>query len=512
MPSFPVRAGALGRAVALGLILCFASTNPGVARQSPAVLTLEDAIELARRNNPMYLAEEARSATADWAVREAYGALLPGANVSTSFGWQDAGTPRFGIFNANDLGLATSTDYYSSSYSVGLTYRLSGATLFAPGREKAMRRQTEASIEVASTGLTRDVTTAYLAVLRAREGVNLARQELERARENLKLAQGRVAAGLAIAIDAKQAEVEQGRAQVALLQAENDMQIQRLNLSELIGVRLDPSTELTTEFTVTEVPWDLEQLVTIALQSHPQIRSVRATVQANHASVRMARSAYFPSLSLSAGFSGFTRQAGNEDYLVRQARTQMENQRNSCELFNTISSGLSQPLPGRPADCSAFVLTPADEAAILASNKVFPFDFSKEPLSVSLTLSLPIFTGFSRERQIEEARLQAKNAEYTLRAEELRRRTQVETAYLALATARQTWELETRNRELAEEQLRLAQERYRVGATSFIELQDAETIKARADRAWLDAVYSFHTSLAQLQDAVGRPLRTAGDN
>jgi len=69
--------------------------------------------------------------------------------------------------------------------------------------------------------------------------------------------------------------------------------------------------------------------------------------------------------------------------------------------------------------------------------------------------------------------------------------------------------LEERNRALAAEQLRLAQERYRVGAASFLELSDAETIRARADRAHLAAVYAFHEALAALEAAVGRRLRPA---
>jgi outer membrane protein TolC len=64
---------------------------------------------------------------------------------------------------------------------------------------------------------------------------------------------------------------------------------------------------------------------------------------------------------------------------------------------------------------------------------------------------------------------------------------------------------------LAEDQLRLARERYRVGAATFLELRDAETVKARADREYLNAVYAFHTGLAQLEAAVGRSLRNPGN-
>jgi outer membrane protein len=156
-------------------------------------------------------------------------------------------------------------------------------------------------------------------------------------------------------------------------------------------------------------------------------------------------------------------------------------------------------------------LTPDQEARVRSGNHVFPFDFSREPPSLSMTISLPVFQGFTRERQIEEAKAFAADARHRLNAEDLRVRTDVATAYLDAVTAEQTVELEERNRQLAGEQLEMARERYRLGAASFIELQDAETVKARADRAHLTAVYSFHEALAALEAAVGRPLRQDGE-
>jgi outer membrane protein TolC len=85
---------------------------------------------------------------------------------------------------------------------------------------------------------------------------------------------------------------------------------------------------------------------------------------------------------------------------------------------------------------------------------------------------------------------------------------EVSTAHNTVLTAIQSVDLEERNRLLADDQLRLAREQYRLGAGSFIELREAEAVKARADRAWLDAIYQYHQGLATLEAAVGRPLRT----
>lgn len=498
------------RAGIFGLLLVLALT-PAVYAQDPAPMTLEEAIELALRNNPDYLQQTNDIGLAEWNVRDAYGGLLPGASVSTTYGYQAAGAQRFGNITGSDLGLDSRTDYYSSSYNIGLTYRLTGASLLAPRQARQQRTATIAGVDAAAFGLTTEVTRQYIAVKRAQDGVTLAQQELTRADENLKLADARVQVGAAIPLESKQAEVERGRAEVGLLQAENLVRTEQLRLMQLLGIRRTDTVQLTTEFMMRDVPWTEEQLVGIAVRSNPQLRAARASETAADAGVKMARSAYLPSLSFSAGLSGYARQAGNENFLIEQAERNMAQQAQSCTLLNQISAGLSQPLPGTPADCSEFTLTPDMRDGIRRSNSVFPFNYTKDPYTMSLTISLPIFDGFTRERQLEQARVARNDATLRLKGEELRIHTEVSTALHNVHTARRSAELEARNAALADEQLQLARERYRVGAASFLELQDAETIKARADRAHLTSVYQFHESLAALEAAVGGPLTQSGE-
>jgi outer membrane protein len=487
----------------------------GVAQasaQQPAKLSLDDAVALARKNNPNFLAQQNDASLADWAVRESYGNLLPGFSVGSGFGYQAPGQPRFGVFSSSDLGIDRTPAYYSSNFSLGLNYNLGGASLFAPRREKASRVATDAGIAAADFVLKASVTHQYLAVLLARDGVTLTQSELVRTEENLKLAQARVAVGAAVPLEAKQAEVERGRAQVNLLQARNLVQTELLRLVQQLGIEVNREVELITKFSVFDLPQTQEQLVEIAMRSHPQLLAARAQERASDAGVKMARSAYLPILSFSAGLSGYTQQAGNNTYLISQARDRMESQQNNCEFLNAVSAGLTAPLPGHPQDCSRFVLTPDQEQDIIKGNRVFPFDYSRQPWSAQLQFSLPIFEGFSRERQVEQARVAAADARYRLRGEELRLKTDIASAFLNVQTARQTVTLEERNRELAAEQLVLARERYRVGVASYIELQEAETIRARADRAYLIALYSFHEGIAALETAVGQNLRPVGQN
>jgi outer membrane protein len=475
--------------------------------QQRATLTIEEAVDLARQNNPDFLAQQNDIGVADWNVREAYGQLLPGASASTSFQYQASGPARFGIFTGADLGVGTTPAYYSSSYSLGLNYSLSGSSLLAPGRAKADRRATEATVMASQFLLDANVTRQYLAVLRAQDAVDLARQELERARDNRELANARVNVGLAIPMELKQADVELGRAEVNLLQSENLVQTERLRLMQQIGIDVDQQVELTSRFEVFDVTWTQAELTQRALESHPSLVASRAGVDASHASVKMARSAYLPSLDVQLGWSGYAREAGNTSDMVAGARGGALAAREQCLLNNAAAAASPTPIPGYPRVCPSGVLTPDEERQIIAGNDVFPFNYTRDPLGASLQVSLPIFQGFTRERNIEAAKAASLDAEHRARSEELRIKTEVATAYLNLKTARQTVTIETRNRELADEQLGLARERYRLGAASFLELQDAVTIKARADRAYLIAIYSFHESMAALETAVGRNIR-----
>ena len=106
----------------------------------------------------------------------------------------------------------------------------------------------------------------------------------------------------------------------------------------------------------------------------------------------------------------------------------------------------------------------------------------------------------------------AEDARFSRRAEELRLETAVTQAYDELQTALEVVEIEGRNREVAAEQLDLAQQRYRLGASTFLELLEAQGSVAEAERDFLNARYRFHGALWSLEAAVGERLRPEGDS
>lgn len=474
--------------------------------QAQQPLSLDEALELARAYNPGFQATRNDEATADWELRTAQGNLfLPTLGASTGVSWQGAGVERIGGLTAGELGVGGQPSFLFSNYSVGVSYSLSMAALRAPASARASRAAAASRTSRAEADLVLRVTQAWLSFAQQEEALRLARRQLERAEANLALAQGRAEVGAATPLEAMQAEVQVGRARVALLEAESGIRTSRLNLIRAIGLDGDRSITPGAPLVLGEVPWGEDELTELALRHAPELRSLRAGAEVSRRRVASARSAYYPSLSIQAGWSGFTRQATNDDFILGQVERQAEQAVSQCEFQNEIYRRLADPFP--PQDCGQFELTESQRAGALAQNRLFPFDFTRQPPSASLSLSIPIFQGMERRRQVEVARIEEDNAFLRLQESEQGVRTEVASLLAQARTARALAELEERNRQVAEAQLRLARNEFEVGTGTFLQVAEAETVAAQADRDHLDAIYRFHDALARLEALTGVPLR-----
>ncbi len=489
----------------LGALVGLLAVMPVAAQTVPASLTLERAIEIARSNNPAYLQTQNDQVQADWDVRQAYGQLLPSASANSGVTWQGAGEQQFGTLTLGDLGFGDLPSYYLSSYGINLAMSLNLATVLGPSQAKAVRGATTARVRAADAALVFQVTGAYLDVLRQQEALRLALKQLENGQLNLRLAQGRLEVGSATPIDVGQAEVQVGRAEVGVLQARNALATGRMRLLQQLGVPVDQETELGTAFPLAEPTWTLEELESTALARNPSLDATRRSKRAADIGVTAARSPYLPTLSVSTGWSGFTRQASSTDLQILQAQASVASQVASCNATNDLYSRLARPIA--PRDCTQYAFTDANRQAIVDANDQFPFNFQKSPFSVRLGLSIPIFQGFSRQRNLEAAKLQREDLDQQVREQELALRADLSVALSTVRTAYESALLEERNGSLAEQQLRLARERYQLGAITFVELVAAQTVMAQAERDRTSAVFAYHDAVTRLESLVGTSLR-----
>jgi outer membrane protein len=471
------------------------------AQSTPARLSLADAMAVARENNPLYRQSLHDRSPAAWGVRNAYANFLPSVNSSLGFGYFGQGQQQFlgSTFSQN---LAT----YSSSYNLGLNWTLSGFTLSQPGLKKAELAAADANVLDAESNLIADVTTQYLTVLQAVENAGVAQARLDHDKEFLVLAKARYDVGRATLIDVRQAEVARGQAEVGVLRANTSIDVEKLRLYEILGVPAPADlaqVQLTDSFPVTAPPWKLEELMTIAEQQNPSLKALRARESAANWGVKAATSSYGPSLSLSAGWSGFSQKVSDLNQAYAAGQAQADTNTILCNYQNTawLNAG-SQPLP-----CAALAFGAADSQAIRDANSRYPWQFTKQPFQLQLTVSLPLFTNFARPLQVSQAKAQRDDLTEAVRARGLAVRTQVSQAFLVLGSAYRAIAIQDTNRTAAREQLQLATDRYRVGSGTFFDLLDAQLQQLNAEVDYVSAVYGYHKAIAALEQAVGRRLR-----
>jgi outer membrane protein len=427
-------------------------------------LSLAEALREARANSPAYRQALNDASPAKWGVRNAYGNLLPSVLASTDFGYTGSGQSNFG----GGFTRPTSA-FLTSGYSLGLQWQLSGRALQAPAQQRALQRATDEDIGAAGVGLTAEISTQYLTTLQAGAQVAVARQQVRRNEDFLGLAQARHKVGQTTLLDVRQAQVTKGTSEVALLravQAENEA---KLDLLRRMGVEPPVPIEqivLSDSFPVTPPEFQLDSLLSLSDRQNPFLRSLRAREHAAGIDVRAAKTDYLPSLSLRAGWSGFTQQFTDENLLLGQSLSSAQDQAAECQYSNAVRTALS--LGGQTTDCfSTFGLTPTGVALldpvaqqVRNQNSVFPFSYTGQPFGANLTISLPIFTGFSRSLRLSQARAQEGDVEEEVRARRLQVRTDVHSRYLALQTSYQAIGVQGTSREAARDQLRLAQDRY----------------------------------------------------
>lgn len=487
--------------ILLSAVLSAALASHAVAQSQSVgpVLTLEQAIQVTLRNNPTHLQVQSQRGRAGAALRSSYGRLLPTVNSSFGTSFREGGST---VIEGQQFG--SSSDQLGSSYSLSVNASYSLGSIIGPRQAGANLDAAEASLTSSEFARRSEVVQQYLNVLQAQARAGLQDTLVANAQAQVELNRARQQVGAATILDVRRAEVTLGQAQVNRLRERNSVDIETLRLFQIMGVDKPDSVRLTSQFPITEPTLQLNELLDMARRQNPALNAARSRETAAGVGVTAARSQFLPTLSFSTGLQGFTQKQTNIDPQIAQAQAQGLAGRRGCLTQDSVRTGAGLAAIG---NCDRFMLTETQINEFRAQNDMYPFDFTKQPFGYSITLSLPIFDGFRREQAIENATLDRNDARYQVRAEELRVKGEVTAGHKTLATAYEAARIAQQNQEAAQQALLLAQERYRVGAGTFIEVTQARSDYETAATSYINAIYEFHKAYAVLEAAVGRPLR-----
>jgi outer membrane protein len=265
----------------------------GIWFNAPALaLSLEQAGQLALKNDPQFLAAQKALVGSQEFVNQARGAKLPFISASGSLRRTDA---------KDMVGSGATTEVKPRSYRLSLTQSLLNLEINAGVRQaEAGLSASEAALENARQQTLLRLAGAYFDILAAQDRLSTVRSEKAAIAEQLELAKRSFEIGTATITDQQEAQARFDLVQAREIQAQNTLSIRRNGLSVLIRQpapeRLDGIGQSIT--IPSPEPASIDAWIQEALRSSPAVMQAQASVRAAREAVERARGADLPSLGL----------------------------------------------------------------------------------------------------------------------------------------------------------------------------------------------------------------------
>ncbi|MFQ5680051.1 MAG: TolC family protein [Gemmatimonadota bacterium] len=284
---------------------------------------------------------------------------------------------------------------------------------------------------------------AFFNAVANRDLVKVEQDRVARQEDQLSFVQQQVQLGRATRSDLLRSQVDLNNAKLALLNAENSARASTFNLAEALGEEQRVEPAEEATLEAAELPFSREQIMTTAMRAGPSVTSAEAATKAAQAAIASARSSYMPNFSFTGGW------------------------------------------------------------AWQASD----FPPKNRSWSLSVQGSYPLFNGFQRETQLWQAQSRADAAYAQEEAARLALRSDVDAAYNQIEVALAGIDLAEQSVDLSREDLRVTQERYRLGLATILDLQTAQIAVEQAEVDLINRRFDYQIGLAQLESLLGTSLR-----
>jgi outer membrane protein len=287
------------------------------------------------------------------------------------------------------------------------------------------------------------VKIAFYNAVANRELVRVEGDRVKRQEDQLGFVDQQLDLGRATRSDVLRSQVDLNNARVALLNAENAARTARYALAEAVGVTEPLAPAAEAELEAEPLGLGREDLLALTLAGAPSLVALRAQAAVDEAAVASAKAAYLPSLSFRGGWAW-----AKEEFPPRN-----------------------------------------------------------RSWSLSLSGALPLFDGFSREANLYRARATLDQSRSAERAEELGLRRELDQALGTIEAALASIGLAEQTVELSAEDLRVTQERYRLGLATILDLQSAQITLRAAEVDLIRRRFDYQLGLARLEAILGADLR-----
>lgn len=434
------------------LFFTILSVDLAEAQEAPTRILLDQAIAIALERNIGVIQAENRLEAQESDRTSAYGDLFPTLSASGSWIRSQSNTGTVFIQGIPIPGGTT----LRNSYSTGLDAQV---TLFNGFANTANINRASASVDAAGHSLHRtrqqtafETTQLYLNVLRTQELLKVREENVKRSKKQLERIQEANRVGSLSLADVYRQQVQAGSDELALIQAQSDYNNAKTDLVFFLSLNVLDEYEF----------------------SDPAIPS-----QIDTSEFRLINERY-----------------GNFRGLVDQALKVRPDYQSAVEAYNGASSGVAVARAGHFPTISAFASYgySADTLARLGDNANTQW---------GLRISLPLFSGFRVDNQVEQARVAERDSYEQLKQAERKVQVDIKKALLDLETATKQIDVTKKSVQSAEQDRRIAEEKYTLGAGTLLDLLIASANYVSALSNKVNAVYNYSLVKKQLEFAAG---------
>lgn len=444
----------------VGIIITFLSQQ-GFSQQGEA-LSLKECIRIALARNSQLKNAERRVNLAGAGVTSAWSGVLPSlsSNFSSTRIFQadqgpylmdvpagfDTATGRI-IYKQMEI---IQESYYRNTHSAGLSLHQliydGGQWWNCIKQANASYRAAEHSLQATRQSVILNVMQKYFQLLKAMRLQQVYEEAVRSSQEQLKKAQSMFEIGSVAQIDVYKAKVNLGNNQINLIKQKNLVAVAKADLNVALGRDPDaPIKIMEDNIEIKPMEITLDQAIAKAMENNPELKRLQEEVKSASYALKVAKGDYLPKISASVGYSRYN------------------------TIFDRVYGGFDKNYSVR----------------------------------FSLQVSFDLFNGFRTQANVEQGSINYQIAKESLIEKKRNLKLEVKKAFLDFEAFKRIMEINKENVISAEEDLRLARERYRVGAGTMLEVIDAQVALTRARSQLISAKYDALIAQAQLKAAMG---------
>ncbi|MDD2914103.1 MAG: TolC family outer membrane protein [Gallionella sp.] len=284
----------------LKLLPFFLTVSIGIGSQAQAA-DLLDTFRAAQANDPVFASARAAQQAGQEKLPQGRSLLMPNVSLSANSTFNDTTTRYLGA----TILPGGQSRYNSHGYGVNLTQPLFRQQNWLAYTESELQVvQSDAQFKVAEQDLIVRVAQAYFDVLIAQDSVQLAEAQKTAISEQLEQAKRNFEVGSATITDTHEAQARYDLTSAQEIAAQNNLEIKRRSLQQLINTMPKDLRHLGKEFKLeSPQPADMEKWVDNAQLNNPLLSIAQASAEIAEKEVARNRGGHYPTVDLVANYS-----------------------------------------------------------------------------------------------------------------------------------------------------------------------------------------------------------------